>query len=84
MTLPLVLHGASGVPDAAVRRAIAGGISKANIATELKLPMAQAIRGALNADPDESDPRRYLEAGRQAVMDMVRKKIRLFGSNGLV
>ncbi|MGI6201099.1 MAG: class II fructose-bisphosphate aldolase [Christensenellales bacterium] len=84
VTLPLVLHGASGVPDAAVRRAIAGGISKANIATELKLPMAQAIRGALNADPNESDPRRYLEAGRQAVMDMVRKKIRLFGSNGLV
>ena len=36
--IPLVLHGASGVPEGAVRKAISLGITKVNIATELKIP----------------------------------------------
>lgn len=41
--VPLVLHGASGVPDASIKEAIKRGIAKVNIATELKNPMAKAI-----------------------------------------
>ena len=77
--VPIVLHGASGVPDASVREAIRNGISKVNIATELKMPMADAIKACFCAKPDESDPRKYMRAGKEAVQAMVEKKIQLCG-----
>ena len=42
--IPLVLHGASGVPYNAVQSAIEKGICKVNIATELKTPFSNAIK----------------------------------------
>ena len=77
--IPLVLHGASGVPDASVRRAIDLGMAKVNIATELKNPMAAAIRASLS-NPDENDPRNYMGAARDAVKEVVKRKIRLCGT----
>ncbi|HZJ82427.1 MAG TPA: tagatose-bisphosphate aldolase subunit GatY, partial [Clostridia bacterium] len=58
--IPLVLHGGSGVYDNAIREAIKRGISKINIATELKLPMAEAIQKVFASNPEENDPRRYM------------------------
>lgn len=55
--VPLVLHGASGVPDESIKKAISGGICKINIATELKIPMACAIQEVFRAKPGENDPR---------------------------
>ena len=79
--IPLVLHGASGVPDASVRRAIELGMAKVNIATELKNPMVAAIRASLS-NPSENDPRHYMGAARDAVKEVVKKKIRLCGTEG--
>jgi tagatose bisphosphate family class II aldolase len=81
--IPLVLHGASGVPDESIKRAIAGGICKINIATELKIPMAQAIQEVFRKKPGENDPRNYMGAAKEAVKEVVRSKIRLCGCNGL-
>ena len=81
--VPLVLHGASGVPDDSVREAIARGIAKVNIATELKNPMADAIKSVFARNPDENDPRKYMGAAKDAVKEMVRNKIRLCGCDGL-
>ncbi len=61
--IPLVLHGASGVPDNLVRKAIEFGINKLNIATELKIPFANAIKEIFENSPTESDPRKYLLPG---------------------
>lgn len=83
VSLPLVLHGASGVPDAAIQRAVAGGICKINIATELKIPMAEAIREVFRMKPSENDPRNYMGAAKAAVKEVVRRKIRLCGASGL-
>lgn len=82
VSVPLVLHGASGVPDDGLRDAIACGINKINLATDLKIPMAKAIRDIFMADPDEDDPRKYLGAAREAVEAVVRDKIRVIGCNG--
>jgi ketose-bisphosphate aldolase len=79
--IPLVLHGASGVPDDSVRKAIELGMAKINIATELKNPMAEAIRKVLN-NLEENDPRNYMGAGREAVKAVVKEKIRLCGTVG--
>lgn len=81
--VPLVLHGASGVDDDSIKKAIAGGICKINIATELKIPMAKAIQAVFQFDPEENDPRNYMGAAKKAVKEVVRRKIRLCGCNGL-
>jgi tagatose bisphosphate family class II aldolase len=83
LSIPLVLHGASGVPDESVREAIGRGICKINIATELKVPMAKAIRECLANNPNESDPRNYMGAAKEAVKKVVREKIHLCNSSGL-
>ena len=79
--VPLVLHGASGVPDEQVKRSIELGMAKVNIATELKNPMVAAIREVIK-NPDENDPRHYMGAAKKAVKEVVKKKIRLCGSEG--
>jgi fructose-bisphosphate aldolase class II len=80
--IPLVMHGGSGVPDDQVLAAVARGISKVNVATELKDAWARALRQYLNENPEELDPRRILTPARAAVQAVVREKIRLFGSAG--
>lgn len=81
--IPLVLHGASGVPDDSIRKAIELGICKINIATEVKLPMARAIQDCFNENPQENDPRVYMGKAKEAVEKVVRQKIRLCGCSGL-
>jgi tagatose bisphosphate family class II aldolase len=83
LTLPLVLHGASGVPDDSIKEAVKRGISKINIATELKIPMAEAIQECFRKNPGENDPRNYMGAAKEAVKKAVKNKIRLCGCNGL-
>lgn len=80
--VPLVLHGGSGVPDEEIRKAVARGIHKVNVATEAKDAWARALRQSLADQPDEYDPRPILTPVKQAVQEVVRTKIRLLGSNG--
>ncbi|HEY3087028.1 MAG TPA: class II fructose-bisphosphate aldolase [Jatrophihabitantaceae bacterium] len=65
--VPLVLHGSSGVPDDGLRQAVAGGIAKVNIGTQLNKAFTRAVREHLGADPKAVDPRTYLGAARTAV-----------------
>ncbi len=81
--IPLILHGASGVPDDQIRESIKRGIAKINIATELKIPMAQAIKDCFAASPKENDPRKYMGSAKNAVKEVVRQKIRLCGGTDL-
>ncbi len=65
--VPLVLHGSSGVPDDTLGRAIAAGMMKINIATQLNKVYTAAVRQRLAADERLVDPRRYASAGRDAL-----------------
>ena len=69
--VPLVLHGSSGVPDDELRRAVSAGMTKINIGTALNLAMTASVRSGLAADPDLTDPRRYLGPARTAMQDAV-------------
>lgn len=80
--IPLVLHGASGVPDQAIRKACQIGISKINIDTELRVAFSGAVQRTLKASPDEIDPRKILGPAREAMKQVVREKMRLFGCSG--
>lgn len=80
--VPLVLHGASGVPADQVKKAIELGITKVNIATELKMPFAEALREVLINKPNESDPRKYFGPAKEAMKKVAIEKILMCGSNG--
>ncbi|WP_418114056.1 tagatose bisphosphate family class II aldolase [Vibrio scophthalmi] len=80
--IPLVLHGASGVPDEMVRRCIDLGVCKVNVATELKIAFADAVKQYFVQHPDANDPRKYIIPGKAAMKEVVMSKIRVCGSEG--
>ncbi|WP_248924330.1 class II fructose-1,6-bisphosphate aldolase [Paenibacillus hamazuiensis] len=79
---PIVLHGGSGVPDSAIQEAIRAGVGKINVNTENQVAFTGQVRTLLNENSELFDARGYLGPARAAVKDVVREKIRLFGSNG--
>ncbi len=76
--VPLVLHGASGVPDDVITNAIKAGISIINIDTELRIGFTKNLRQALLEHPDEVDPRKYLTPAIEGVKDAAKKKLLAF------
>lgn len=80
--VPLVLHGASGVPAALVQECIRRGISKVNFATELRIAYSDGLKEYLKKDPDVFDPKKYSKATMEYVTQLVCQKIELCGSNG--
>lgn len=82
VSVPLVLHGSSGVSDNDIERGIAMGLCKVNVATQLSQAFTGAIREVLNRDDNVVDPRKYLAPGRDAQMEVVRERIRFFGASG--
>ncbi len=79
--VPVVLHGGSGVPDESIRKAIAAGVGKINVNTENQVACTDAIREVLAKDGKVYDPRKYLGPAKKAMIEVVRTKIRLFGSS---
>lgn len=82
VSIPLVLHGASGVPDEAVKDCIKRGISKVNFATELRIAFSNGVKEYLKEDPDVFDPKKYCAVGMKNVRELVKAKILVCGSNG--
>lgn len=79
--VPIVLHGGSGVPDEAIRKSISLGVGKINVNTENQVACTKAVREILNEKPDLIDPRKYMGPGREAIKQVVKEKMRLFGSS---
>ena len=82
--VPLVLHASSGVPDETIRAAIAAGLTKINIATQLNKVFTAAVRACLAGEDIITDPRRYLSAGRAAIVGEVSRLLRVLEAGGYV
>lgn len=80
VSVPLVLHGASDVPDELVKKAISLGICKVNVATDLKIPFASAVKEYFKDNPNANDPRKYMTPGKEAMRKIVEHKITVCGS----
>ena len=78
--VPLVLHGASDVPDELVMKAISLGICKVNVATDLKIPFSGALKEYFSQHPEANDPRKYMTPGKEAMKKIVEHKIQICGS----
>ena len=82
VSIPLVLHGASGLTDESVRECIAEGICKVNFATELRQAYSAGIKEVLAKDPDVYDPKKYGKVAMAKVQALVEDRIKVCGCNG--
>lgn len=73
--LPLVLHGASGLPEATVREAISRGICKFNVNTEVRAAAKKAVKAGSEKGLDVLD---LMKASANAMTPVVAEKIKLF------
>ena len=80
VSIPLVLHGTSGVPDEDVAECIKRGICKVNYATDLRIAFTKGINQVLKENPDTIDPKKYNASGREEVKQYVMSKIKVCGS----
>ncbi|CAM2822703.1 class II fructose-1,6-bisphosphate aldolase [Erysipelothrix tonsillarum] len=83
-SIPLVLHGGSGIPEDQIKKAIALGVSKINVNTECQLVFAEATRKYIESGKDLEgkgfDPRKLLAPGTDAIRATVKEKIDMMGS----
>jgi tagatose 1,6-diphosphate aldolase GatY/KbaY len=82
VSIPLVLHGASGLTDEDIQNSVRRGICKVNFATELRNAYTEGVREALAQNPDLYDPKEFGKAGRAKVRQLVTQRMIVCGSAG--
>lgn len=80
--VPLVLHGASGLTDDQLINCVSRGITKVNIATELRIAWTNALKTVLEEKVDKFDPKVAARVAREEVKKIVMEKISVLGSAG--
>ena len=73
---------AMGVPESAISEAVKMAVCKVNIDTDLRMALTAKIRQVFAEKPSEFDPRKYLGPGREAIKDMVKRKLHVLGCAG--
>ena len=73
---------AMGVPEDAITKASKMAMCKVNIDTDLRMALTAKIRQIFAESPSEFDPRKYLGPGREAIKQMVKHKLHVFGCAG--
>lgn len=81
-TVPLVIHGGTGLPSATVKRLIASGGTKFNVSTDLKHALIDGVFGYIQEHRDEYNPGKIDIAAKEATRDKVAYWIDMLGSAG--
>ncbi len=82
--VPLVLHGGSATGDERLRQAVAAGISKVNIFTDMSVQGVQNIRRVLEQEGERASVLSLFTAAREGFREVAAHYICLFGSAGRV
>jgi fructose-bisphosphate aldolase class II len=80
--LPIVLHGASGLSDDDLKRAIELGVRKINFDTDLRLAFRRGLEESIADDPGQVDLRIYMKPAMERVTGVVIHKMKVLGSSG--
>jgi fructose-bisphosphate aldolase, class II len=80
--VPLVLHGGSGVPYQTLQAAIARGVAKVNVGTEMQKTYARVLRQTIAENPAQWDVRKLLEPSNQALAAVVSERLEVMGCVG--
>jgi fructose-bisphosphate aldolase class II len=81
-SVPLVIHGGSGLSVETYRRLVESGMCKINYYAELSKAAVHSIRERFTAEPDTTNITRLLGGMRGAVQQTVEEKIGVWGSAG--
>jgi ketose-bisphosphate aldolase len=81
-SIPLVLHGGTGIPKEDLKKAIRLGIRKVNIGTNVHFHYTQGLRAALEQNPETTDIPRLFTSAIVPVVEAVREAIRACGASG--
>lgn len=79
VSIPLVLHGASGLSNTDIKQCIAEGICKVNFATELRIAYSDGVKQVISEKPSTFDPKKYGTIGRNKVKELVINRIKVCG-----
>lgn len=79
VSVPLVLHGASGLSEEDVRECVARGMCKVNFATELRAAYTDAVKKLLAEKPETYDPKKLGVVGMEAVKEIVKNRMLMCG-----
>jgi ketose-bisphosphate aldolase len=80
--IPVALHGGTGMTPEQFSDLVSRGCAKVNISTALKIAFMKSGYDFMTEHPGEYDPPSIFKVQRAAVMEVARKHIRLFGSEG--
>lgn len=80
LEIPLVLHGGTGIEDEKIKHAIACGISKININTDLQVAWSKDVKKFIKENDTVYDPRKIIQSGEKAIKRRVREIVTLFGT----
>ena len=81
VSVPLVLHGASGLSEEDVRECVTRGMCKVNVATELRAAYTDAVKKLLAEKPETYDPKKLGVIGMEAVKEIVKNRMLMCGCN---
>lgn len=76
--IPLVLHGASGIPAQDIKKAISLGVAKINVNTELRIAYTKSLKHSLRENPHQTTPYKIMPPVVKAVQEVVESKLNLF------
>ena len=82
VSVPLVLHGGTGIPDDDLRRAIELGIRKVNIGTEVMTAFGTTLREALKNTEGPIVGLAELAQAKRAMQEKIQARMRVLGSSG--
>ena len=78
LSIPLVLHGGTGIPYEMIKKAISCGISKININTELQITWHNAVKKFITDNPKTYDPRKVIGSGEKAIKAKIKEIVTVF------
>nr|WP_294495471.1 class II fructose-bisphosphate aldolase [uncultured Mediterraneibacter sp.] len=82
VSVPLVLHGASGLSEEDVRECVERGMCKVNFATELRAAYTDAVKKLLKEKPETFDPKKLGIVAMEAVKEQVMIRMKMCGCDG--
>lgn len=79
VSVPLVLHGASGLSNEEIKECVNRGMCKVNFATELRVAYTDAVKRLLEENPETFDPKKIGEVGMLAVKELAVNRMKVCG-----
>lgn len=77
LNIPLVLHGASGLPDEEIKKCVKLGMAKINFNTDLQLAWSKKVKQYIEENNNVYDPRKIIKSGEKALKETIDEKLKL-------